>query len=292
MATNFDVLADGLNKYVVRPLNAFGLGGFVFDVDGETTVNLTAEITDHFLEDNSTVQDHIAVKPKRVVLNHYVGELVHREDESFETNVQKVVQKLTILNSFLPTLSKAATQITETLRGDNLSGASFKNVTLESINKATDYWAFAKNISPPQNKQEQAYLYLKALMEGKFLVSLQTPFEFINNMAIESVVARQPEKSKYISDFTIQLKEIRTASLLNAPEGSDRFVESAISPEDNLQGRNFYQSQSPVTIGNIPGLPVPGDPLEAHRRARELRKLELDGLIIEDLTQEQIEDLL
>lgn len=285
MATNFDVLADGLNKYIVRPLNAFGLGGFVFDIEGETSLSLTTEITDHFLEDNTTIQDHIAIKPKKVTLRNYVGELVFRQDEEITASIQKVVQKLTVLNSFLPTLSRAASQINDTVRADDLSGASFENITLESINKATDYWAFAKNISPPINKQEQAYLYFKALMEGKFLVSLQTPFEFLNNMAIESVLAEQSEKTKSVSSFTITLKQIRTASLLNATSGAERFTEQEFTNETQNQGRHFYQAQEQVTVGNIPGLNLPVDPLEAHQIARDLRLKELT-------TVQEIEDFL
>ena len=60
------LLIDSLKQYVVTPLNAFGVGGFVFDSEGDTTVNLSADITDHYLEDNTSVQDHIAIKPKRV----------------------------------------------------------------------------------------------------------------------------------------------------------------------------------------------------------------------------------
>jgi len=60
MAQNLSILGGisaNLNNYVVRPLNAFGLGGFMFDIEGETSVNLTSQITDHFLEDTTNVQD-------------------------------------------------------------------------------------------------------------------------------------------------------------------------------------------------------------------------------------------
>ncbi len=43
------------NKYIVKPKNAKGIGGFVFDYEGETNVTFQADITDHYLETNDAV---------------------------------------------------------------------------------------------------------------------------------------------------------------------------------------------------------------------------------------------
>lgn len=280
MVQNLDLLVDSFDKYVVRPINAFGLGGFVFDVEGDTTVTLSSEITDHYLEDNSPVQDHISVQPKKVTLNTYVGELVfQRDDQSSGDFVQKVARKLTVLNSFLPDLSNAAKQIVDGVK--NSDEFSLENVTLESVNKATDYYAFVKNISPPVNRQEQAYLYFKALQEGKFLVSVQTPFEFMNNMAIESIVAEQPEGSRFISNFSITLKQIRKVSILNTTGNGGSYFTKEFEDSDIFQGRSFYQQQELTQVGNMSGLPV--DPLAAHAAARELRADQLQRLTVEDI---------
>lgn len=235
MASPFDLLANGITQYVVAPINAFGFGGFVFDVEGETSVNLNSEITDHYLEDNSPVQDHIAIRPKRIVLKRFVGELVYKQDDSLTTNIQNVVQKLTAISSFLPTLSKAATQIYN-LKSKDLSFASLKSAfTSTTVNQLTDYYAFAKNLFAQDSAQVRAYTYLKALQEARILVSVQTPFEFLNNMAIESVVAVQSENSKYIGDFSITMKQIRFATLLSAPSGTAKTVTSGAASRGDLQ---------------------------------------------------------
>lgn len=220
MVSPLSLLTNGLKQYVVTPVNAFGLGGFVFDVEGDSVVNLSTEITDHYLEDNSAVQDHIAIRPKRVILRRYVGELVYQPDQNLNSTVQSVVQKLTALSSFLPVLSKGAEQIFS-LKAEDITFNKLKDtISSKTINQLTDYWAFSKNLLGQESRQQRAYTYLKALMEQRILVSLQTPFEFVNNMAIESIVAIQPEGSKYISDFTIVLKQIRFAQLITAPSGT------------------------------------------------------------------------
>lgn len=254
MASPVSILTNALNNYIVRPSNAFGLGGFVFDVEGETTINLKTEITDHFLEDNTTVQDHIAVKPKKVTLKSYVGELVYRPEDDSPSFVEKTVRKLTVLNGYLPELTAAAQGIKDLNAEDvtNLIDSVGESVTSQTVNRAVDYYSLARNILNADSKQQEAYLYFKALMEQKILVSLQTPFEYINNMAIESIVAYQGEDSRFISDFTITLKEIRTVELLNADVGASQYTtKEAVG--DRYQGRAQAQNTPIENIGNVSG---------------------------------------
>jgi hypothetical protein len=254
MVTDFDLLSSNINRYLVTPLNAFGLGGFLFDIEGDTTAHLSTEITDHYLEDNSAVQDHIAVRPKKITLKGYVGELTFKPDGEGNTFVQKAVQKLTVLSSILPTLSKGATQLKSAYESGNLTQALQGNVTLETINKTIDYWALVKNLAASNNKQQQAYQYFKALMEQKILMSVQTPFEFMSNMAVESIVATQSEVTKYISDFTITLKQIRTVSILNVDLKSNQYVTDQSTTKETYQGRAAPQSEPVTQVGNVPGL--------------------------------------
>lgn len=258
MANNLDLISESFTRGIVSPLNNFGLGGFIFDIDDESTVNLTTEITDHYLEDNTTVQDHIAVRPKKIVMKSFVGELVFRLDDDSDTPVQKVVQKLTSLTPFLPVLTRGATQAVDAIQSGRLTDISLQNVTVESINKTIDYWALVKNLSVPQSRQQQAYQYFKALQEQKILVSVQTPFEFMTNMAIEVVTARQGGETRYTSDFSITLKEIRTTSLKNAAFNADQYAISEGTPEELFQGRAVQQRTSLENIGNMDGVLEPG----------------------------------
>lgn len=253
MSNDLQLIADSFSKFIVTPLNAFGLGGFVFDNDGDTTVTLQAEITDHYTEDNKTIQDHIAIKPKRVTLKGYVGELVYRDGAGDGSPIQKTVQKLTTISSFLPQLSAAAEQATAVIQAARNGDLSLGNVSLESVNKVLDLWGLAKNLGPDTSKQQQAYMYFKALYEQKILCSLQTPYEFLSNMAIESIIAIQPEGTKYVSDFTITLKQIRTVEVLSVV-GSDSGRGVSDNPTPISQGRNAEQIQPVNTVGNMPGL--------------------------------------
>lgn len=277
MVSPVSILTNALNNYIVRPSNAFGLGGFVFDVEGETTINLRTDITDHYLEDNTTVQDHIAVKPKKVTLKSYVGELVYRPDNEGSSFIEKTVRKLTVLNGYLPELTAAAQEIKD-LNSEDITSvidSIGESVTSQTVNRAVDYYSLARNILNADNKQQEAYLYFKALMEQKILVSLQTPFEYINNMAIESIVAYQGEDSRFIGDFTITLKEIRTVELLNSDVGASQYTTSQGSG-DRYQGRAKTQNLPVENIGNVSGA-------EAIYNVEDLSNVGLPSVLVDPL---------
>lgn len=237
----FDSIKNTFDKYIVRPANAFGLAGFVFDVEGDTNITLSADITDHYTESNVAIQDHIAIRPKKIVLKSYVGELVYRLDGSTDTSLQKAVQKLTVIDSYLPILSTAGRQIKSILDGEQ-ADLSFNNL----LNTASNFWGLTKNLNPPIPRQQQAYMYFKALLEQKILVSVQTPFEYATNMAVENIVATQSEDSQWISDFGITLKEIRTVSTRKVPFDYTREV-------PDLSGRVAQQTSATVNNGKTQG---------------------------------------
>ena len=241
---DFGLISNNFDKYIVRPLNAFGLGGFVFDNEDETQVTLSADITDHYTEDNVVIQDHIAVKPKKVTLKSFVGELVYRGDESTETTTQQVTRKLTVLNQYLPILSSGAKQARDAFL-DEKGEISVPDITFDNaVRGATDIYSLVKNLTPPTQRQEQAYMFFKALMEQKILVSVQTPFEFMNNMAIEGITATQTGNSKDISEFSITLKEIRFAELETVPFNSEDYQSRTDGQREELEKQGDINGSS------------------------------------------------
>lgn len=204
---DLSVMREGLRRFVVAPANRFGLGGFVFDIEGETEQRQESEATDHYVEDNSVIQDHVAVRPKEITLRGFVGELNYTAEENPLSGVQQVVQKLTTLDDFLPPLTQAA----EFLKKGVEQELTFEQVQEEALN----LWQLTKNLNPTASRQQQAYLYFSALQKQRLLIAVQTPYEYLTNMVVTQVMARQPEDSDQISDFTIKLKQIRLASTIN-----------------------------------------------------------------------------
>lgn len=228
-------IANSLNQYIVMPANAFGLGGLAFDVEGEGRNELNNEITDHYVEDNSTIQDHVGVRPVEITLKGYVGELVFEKNGNSVNLVQTLTQKLMTVGAYLPQLANAAGQAQQII-SQGFSSADIGNLSVSDItNTGTDLWSAVENLIPPSTNQQRVYLYLQALANQKTLMSLQTPFAFYNNMVIKNVTAIQNEETKFMSIFSVTLKQVRFATT------------STISFNPNDYQPVAYSQNAPVT---------------------------------------------
>lgn len=259
MADTLDELIAGIQNYVVAPLNAFGLGGFVFDVQGEAHAQLGADITDHYTEDNRALQDHIAIKPKRITLKGYVGELVYAPNGGSPTSaLQQVTQKLTTISGYLPVLSAAATQAQQALANPTSSTLTLNSIE-GALPSAANIYGLVKNalgaFGDMQN-QQNAYNYFDSCRQQAILMGIQTPWEFLTNMAVETIEAIQYEESIFISDFSVTFKQIRIAqtktatAVLSGTGGTQPFTGNL-----NAQGANAIQSQGILSQGTVPGVP-------------------------------------
>lgn len=252
MADTFDEIAAGLQNYIVSPLNAFGVGGYVFDVAGDTIAQLSSEITDHYTEDNRAIQDHIAIRPRRITLKGYVGELIFNGSQSDNGFLQKATQKLTVLSGYLPQLSSAAIQLQKTLEDPFNSDLT--------LSDAADIYSLAKNMLGSvgdQSRQQNAFLYFQALQQQGILMAIQTPWELLSNMAIEQITALQDETTKFVTDFTVIFKQIRIATTLTT--AYSKASTGGLPPPGGIsfQGDAALQSAPTTLLGIVPGQSLP-----------------------------------
>ena len=95
-------------------------------------------------------------------------------------------------------------------------------------------------------------------------MGVQTPWEFMPNMVIESITAIQTEGTKYITDFAVKYKQLRFAQTQTAAYNASAYLDltpqqqvaadvAAESPSPSIQGDASIQAQDPVSIGNVEG---------------------------------------
>jgi hypothetical protein len=215
-----DYLDRLTGRYKVKPKTMDGIGGFVFDYEAETSVTLQSEITDHYAEDGTVLNDHIVTKPVRVTLRGFVGELVYRRKSGVAGVLSTIASKLTTVDAYLGKYTPQAI--------GKIQGVLANAQTLTT--KINNYADRAKNIvgmfqkgAPGKTKQEQAFHKLRSLQtagtmftvesgvnkEQSPIISAVTPFVFLDNMVIETVVFSQGEDTKFVSDITVTLKRRR-----------------------------------------------------------------------------------
>lgn len=195
----------------------------LFHYEGEQTAQLTSDITDHFVEDNSAIQDQIALRPVIITTQGFVGELNDIAPKAL-LPVKVAAEKLTTISAYVPALSVTA------LRA--YSQAAFLYSTAKNVaNAAVAAWSTINGqsgggqavisgtgITPggeAQNKQQIYFQQLYGYWQKRALFTVQTPWAVFQDMAIQSLRAVQNAETRVISDFEITFKQMRFASTLS-----------------------------------------------------------------------------
>ena len=210
----------------------------LFHYEGEQTVQLQSDITDHYIEDNTSIQDQWALRPERVTTHGFIGELNDVPPTGYEF-IQLVNEKLQALAAFAPGLSTTAQiayteayfayQTAQSLINTAVTSySSINNVFSKNQSSSTNTigstglqaGSFDPNtgtVSNNQNKQQIAFQQFYGYWRARTLFKVQTPWAIFDSMSIETLRAIQDENTRMITDFEITFKMIRTASTATAP---------------------------------------------------------------------------
>jgi hypothetical protein len=227
----------------------------LFHYEGEQAVTLTSDITDHYIEDNTAIQDQIALRPVIVTTQGFIGELNNVPPFGLQT-LKTAADKLTTIGAYAPQVSiTAQLAYNEALLayqvGSNARDAAVASWT--SINNlasgGTSNGQAVINSSgkitagSSQNKQQIMFQQFYGYWQERRLFTVQTPWAVLQNMAIGSLRAVQDPETRVISTFELSFKQIRTA--LTAVSGIPT----------SLAGHAAPQASSLVNQGASPGSP-------------------------------------
>lgn len=209
--------AVNASQSFVGGLGTLGINGFVFDIAEECEISLESEITDHYVEDGTAVQDHIALRPEKVTLRGYVGEIVY--NTSGESGfVRQAAEKLTTIASYLPVVSNYANKIYNDITNINFKKDSFLTSVDKLFDVGGDVYKAYRDINIPQDKQGEAFIYFEALRNSRKLLTVQTPYRYYTDMAIETVKIVQDAQTRDGSDVEVTLKKIRFAQVTTSTQ--------------------------------------------------------------------------
>lgn len=230
---------------------------FLFNYEGEQSAQLESDITDHYIEDNTALQDQISLKPIIINTHGFIGELNDIAPPALAP-VKAIAQKLTIISAYTPVLSTSA------LIAYNTAFQLYQ-VGQNAVNSAVAAWSsingtggesvisgnsnFPIATEPNQTKQQQAFQQLFGYWNARTLFTIQTPWAVFQNMAIKSMRPVQSAEDMYITDFEMSFKQIRIAqtSVSGGTIGA------------NLQGRAAQQAAGVTNLGT--STPVASTPL-------------------------------
>jgi hypothetical protein len=216
----------------------------LFHYEGEQSVSLESDITDHYIEDNTALQDQISLKPELVTTHGFIGELNDVAPAALAA-VQAVADKLVSISNYVPTLSATA------LLAYNEAFQLYQ-VGASALNSAVQAWATVTNSGGEsyvgaagltsvanQNKQQIMFQQFYGYWASRTLFTVQTPWAVFQNMAIKSLRAIQDADTNVITDFEVQFKRIRIAS-----------TQVSVFDPSNLQGRAAAQGSTLTDLGS------------------------------------------
>lgn len=221
----------GLGAALLKPKNPPpGIDGILFDIPLNETVNYSAQITDHFTEINSAIQDHAALEPLKITLTGKISELVYTKFEAmaFLSAAAAVLGPLGVLS---PANALAAQKA--------IAVAAEAASALKAIKTAAKTLNALLSGEPAQNNQQEIFTKFEKMFLGRTIMTVETPWKTYDSMIIESWTADQGEDSMLETTFTLNFKKLRF-----------------IGTETNtgqLQGRIAAQASAVTQSGDVGG---------------------------------------
>lgn len=196
----------------------------LFHYEGEQTVALESDITDHYVEDNTAIQDQIALKPEVITTHGFIGELNDVPPAALQL-LQQAANKLTTIGAYAPALSATAliaydeafllyqvgaNAVNSAVSAwSSINGSNGENVIGSSGLGTGTFNAATGQISGNQTKQQVAFQQFYGYWKSRTLFTVQTPWAIFQNMAIKSLRAIQDAETRMITDFEVSFKMIR-----------------------------------------------------------------------------------
>lgn len=238
VATVAGGLANVVSGLRATPTN---LDGLVFDYEGECSAELNAEITDHYSESNNFMNDHAVLKPIRVTLKGLVGELVAGPaGGGLAGTITGALQGVQNVLGTVPGLLGTRTPSGLVKLNKSIGNAQ------KSINQISSAVSQGKRLynfitgGDLDTRQATVYQRLEDLWSSRIPFSIKTPHSKYKGrlFLIENVKTAQPEDSKFLSEFTVVVKEVRVANALA--------ISSRTADEKFLQGTSPLQNRGTV----------------------------------------------
>ncbi|NDK07873.1 hypothetical protein EOM39_01345 [Candidatus Gracilibacteria bacterium] len=181
---------------------------FSFDVILRENIKLESDITDHYVEDNTTINDNISLKPIIITVSGLVGEKTFKVSDQQDI-FSVATEKLSAFSSFAPELTTQANQI------NNQKKKIFNAIDNAQSTYKNIYGLFNDlELEAEPTNQSKAFSFLLALRDARQIFTLETPYKTFENMAILSIDINQEDTTSK-SNFELTMKQLNFSKKIN-----------------------------------------------------------------------------
>lgn len=192
---------------------------FWFQIIEEDGLSLQSQITDNYIENNTAIQDHIALSPVTITLSGYIGETVYQPPLNFFNSITSslndfaankfgitITDKLSPISALLPSVSN----ITEAAR----NAVQYTESSYRRYEKILNQFKSLKKKEqkqPTETVQQYTANKLKDIWQSRKMVEVITPWGRYEDMQILSINFRQGNTTGS-TNLSVTLKQINYAS--------------------------------------------------------------------------------
>lgn len=199
---------------IVSIFTSTGVAGFKFHIANSEQIRMQSDITDHYTDINSAVQDHVARKPVKITLGGYQGEYYYTV-HPIENMIAKMAPVLTLIEVFKPKIDKVTQKIKQKqverlltkINGDKKAAEDYHNTFAEKEFNAVDLFKVFLNLYKFKSAQTQAFFFFEALWKSDLIFTVETSWKVYDNLIIEDINALRDNNAD-ITDFTITFKQV------------------------------------------------------------------------------------
>lgn len=233
---------------IVNILGATGIAGFKFHVPQSEQIRFENEITDHYVESNYAIQDHIARKPVVITLSGLVGDYFYSVNQ-IEDMLALITPTITLVKEFIPQIRSitkrqkidfAEEQKQKIIKQENGSYKVLANgKEYEYEFNTMDLFSLFQSLYKLKSPQTRAFIFFEALWKSGARFSVETTWKRYDNMVVQSLTPKRDNNAD-ITEFTIVCKQME-------------FTASKVETIDEYKNRVQLQKAETVNKGAVKG---------------------------------------
>lgn len=175
-----------------------------FTIENENSISFESDVTDHYVENNEAIQDHVALRPVIITTSAFVGEVTTKIDGALGELDNLVQEKLTQVSQYLPKVTATATQLINTAK----QAISTAKKAKDAIGSAWDK-INGKGGEDKKTKQQAIFEQFRTYWKERTLFVVNTPWAQYDNCIIQSFKVSQSGDTENISTFDVTFKQLR-----------------------------------------------------------------------------------
>ena len=205
---------------------------FVFDIKREYKYNLSSNITDHYVEDNVAIQDHIGLKPIILEVNGSIGEVTLKDkigetsdldkylgeqtNKNIFNSIDSYLDRMGSLSSFAPNIINQSLDVYNTAKFGYSTVSKIINLDKKDSSSSRRFAynsIYDEEVIKTTNQFEWVD-WFTTQWKNRASFTIVTPYGVLTDMYIMDLSASQPENTRYITNLNIKFKQIRRAKII------------------------------------------------------------------------------